>query len=206
MKFNQELTKTIELCRIVEVPNDRQAVLQPLIKYIQNKLLAKAEVKLNFICTHNSRRSQFAQIWAQTAAYYFNINARCYSGGVEITAFNKRAVASIKRAGFKVSSQGKGNPVYSVLFSTEAAPIEMFSTLYDDSANPNQGFAAVMTCSHADKNCPLIPGTEARILVMYDDPKEFDGTPLESTKYDERLIQIASEMFFVFETISKKLS
>ena len=58
-----------------------------------------------------------------------------------------------------------------------------------------------MTCSHAEENCPYIPGTEARIPVMYDDPKAFDGTALETAKYDERCQQIAAEMFYVFSQI-----
>ena len=58
-----------------------------------------------------------------------------------------------------------------------------------------------MTCSDADENCPFIPGTEMRIPVRYEDPKEFDGTPEESLRYDERSRQIASEMFFVFSQV-----
>lgn len=58
-----------------------------------------------------------------------------------------------------------------------------------------------MTCSHADENCPFIPGAETRIPVRYEDPKEFDDTEMESEKYDERSKQIASEMFFVFSRV-----
>ena len=92
------LEKTIETAKNQEIPEDRKQVLQPLIDYIQEKLDQKADVNLNFICTHNSRRSQFSQIWAQTAADYFSIPVKSYSGGVEVTAFNERAVASITRA------------------------------------------------------------------------------------------------------------
>jgi len=159
------------------------------------------EVNLNFICTHNSRKSQFAQIWAQTAADYFGIPVKCYSGGVEVTAFNPRAVASIERTGFKVVSKSESNPVYSVYHSENSQPITAFSKLYDDPANPTAHFAAVMTCSHADENCPFIPGTEKRIPLLYDDPKEFDGTPQEAAKYDERSIQVASELFYAFAQI-----
>jgi len=59
-----------------------------------------------------------------------------------------------------------------------------------------------MTCDHADENCPFIPGTEQRIPVRYEDPKAFDNTPLEAEKYDERSVQIATEMFYVFSKIS----
>ena len=58
-----------------------------------------------------------------------------------------------------------------------------------------------MTCSHADENCPVIPGTEKRIVVRYEDPKAFDNTSEEADRYDERSLQIAAEMFYVFSKI-----
>lgn len=178
-----------------------------MIRFIQGKIDLNQKVNLNFICTHNSRRSQFTQIWAQTAADYFGIPAHCYSGGVEVTAFNERAVSSIQRSGFRVTSEGKVNPRYLISHSDDGQPINAFSKLFDDPANEASEFAAVMTCSHADENCPFIPGTEKRIPVRYDDPKEFDDTPLETQKYDERSLQIASEMFYVFSQInSSRLS
>jgi arsenate reductase len=124
------------------------------------------------------------------------------SGGVEITAFNERAVASLKRFGFRISATGVENPIYSVSFSSEADPIKAFSKLFDDPVNAAEQFAAVMTCSHADENCPFIPGTEKRIAVRYEDPKAFDDTPQESEMYDQRSLQIATEMAFVFSRIS----
>ncbi len=198
-----ELQVTIEKAREQSISDERLAVLKPLIEYIQTKIDQGKEVNLNFICTHNSRRSQFSQIWAQTAANYFGIPALCYSGGVEVTAFNERAVASIKRSGFGVSSKGDSNPIYLISHSDEKEPIKAFSKLFDDPINQADQFAAVMTCSHADENCPFIPGTEKRIPVRYDDPKEFDGTPEEAERYDQRSMQIASEMFYTFSQVKK---
>ncbi len=180
---------------------ERMEILQELIDYVQEKIDADGEVHLNFICTHNSRRSQFSQIWAQTASATFGVPAKCYSGGVEVTAFNERAVASIKRLGFAVKAEGSENPKYTVVFSDDVEPVIAFSKLYDDEANKTEKFAAVMTCDHADENCPFIPGTEKRLAVRYEDPKAFDDTPQEAEKYDERSIQIATEMFYVFSRI-----
>jgi arsenate reductase len=199
------LAETIQKAQELPISTERKAVLEVLIHYIQSKVNHGEEVNLNFICTHNSRRSQFSQIWAKTAADYYNISANCYSGGVEVTAFNERAVKSLKRSGFKISSEANGsNPVYSLFYSDESEPIVAFSKVYDDPINQASSFAAVMTCDHADENCPFIPGTEQRIPVRYDDPKAFDDTPLESEKYDERSMQIASEMLYVFSQIQKK--
>ncbi|MEQ8812169.1 MAG: protein-tyrosine-phosphatase [Imperialibacter sp.] len=187
---------------LTQIPEQRKAVLQTLIDYVQTKKEGQQEAKLNFICTHNSRRSQFSQIWAQTAADYYGVDVQTYSGGVEVTAFNERAVAAIERAGFQVTRKEKGgNPVFFIFYSEDGEPITAFSKLYDDPANTTSDFSAVMTCSHAEENCPYIPGTEARIPVMYDDPKAFDGTALETAKYDERCQQIAAEMFYVFSQI-----
>lgn len=195
------LQKSIEKALAIPLSDQRKAILQPVIEYIRSKMNSGEEINLNFICTHNSRRSQFAQIWAKTAAAYFGIDINTYSGGVEVTAFNERAVDSLRRSGFRIKSEGEENPVYSVSYCKDAKPIKAFSKLFDDSANRAEKFSAIMTCSDADENCPFIPGTEKRIAVNYDDPKAFDDTPEEASKYDERSFQIASELLYVFSTI-----
>lgn len=194
-----KLNSTIEQVLKIPIPDNRKLILDKFKDYIQNKLEIGETPRLNFICTHNSRRSQFSQIWAQTAAAFFAIDVECFSGGVELTAFNERAVASILRCGFKVEKEGEINPKYTVYYDTKSKPIVAFSKLFDDTPSP---FAAVMTCAHADENCPFIPAAECRIPVRYDDPKAFDDSTLEAEKYDERSIQIASEMFYVFRNLA----
>ncbi len=185
------------------ISKNRKNELQVLIDYINNKVAKNKEVNLSFICTHNSRRSQFSQLWAQVAANYFNIPINSYSGGVEVTAFNYRAVASIIRFGFEVVKDSKEeNPIYTVKWDSSSTPLSLFSKLFDDISNPTSNFAAIMTCSHADENCPFIPGAEARIPIRYEDPKAFDNTALEAKMYDERSIEIATELFYVFSAIN----
>jgi arsenate reductase len=194
-----KLNSTIEQVQKIPIPENRKVILSKLVDYIQNKLEIGQSPRLNFICTHNSRRSQFSQIWAQTAAAFFTIDVKCFSGGVELTAFNERAVASILRCGFKIEKAGEINPKYFVYYDSKSKPIVAFSKLFDDIPSP---FAAVITCTHADDNCPFIPAAECRILVRYEDPKAFDDTTLEAEKYDERSMQIASEMFYVFRNLA----
>jgi arsenate reductase (thioredoxin) len=203
MNLYPTLQTYIKKAQALSIAEERKAVLQGLIDYIQRKVNQNQEINLNFICTHNSRRSQFSQIWGKVAAAYHGIDINSFSGGVEVTAFNGRAVSSIKRFGYKVSKEGNGNPKYFVFFSDDEDPIVTFSKVYDDAANAPSRFAAVMTCSHADENCPFIPGAEARIPVRYEDPKAFDDTELEAEKYDERSMQIASEMLYVFSRVKK---
>lgn len=196
------LRQTLQEVEKRQVSDDRKIVLQPLITYIQQKQNKKEACVLNFICTHNSRRSQLAQLWAHTIADLNGIPVVCLSGGVEVTAFNERAVSSIQRSGFFVTSTGGENPIYSVSHGEDKEPLKMFSKLFDDESNQFDSFAAIMVCSDADENCPFIPGTEARIPLRYEDPKVFDGTPLEAPKYDERSMQIAAEMMYVFSNVN----
>lgn len=184
------------------IPSERRVELAVLAQFIQDKRDKNQAVLLNFICTHNSRRSQFAQLWAQVAADHYGISAECFSGGVEETAFNERAVESLKRFGFEISGVDQENPRYEVNWNVDAKPLVQFSKLYDDPKNPSSGFAAVMTCAHADENCPYVAGCEKRIPIRYEDPKNFDDTPLESAFYDYRSFEIGTEMLFVFSTIS----
>lgn len=183
------------------IPVERKRILKELIDFGKHQISEGKKIQLNFICTHNSRRSQFSQIWAETAAAFFGINASCYSGGVEVTEFNPRAVASLKRSGFEINFKGNKNPKYDVQYAPGHPPLEMFSKIYDDPVNPEKDFAAIMTCSHADENCPFIPGATRRIALNYEDPKAYDGTAIEAEKYDERSGQIATELFYVFSEI-----
>lgn len=197
-----KLIKPLEQ-RFEEISEERKKLLAEFSKYIYEKTENVEEVNLTFICTHNSRRSHMTQIWAQTAAEYFNVpNVKCYSGGTEATAFNPRAVKAIREFGFKIDKKDESvNPVYLVHFSEEKDPLECFSKIYDDRYNPQKNYSAIMTCSHADENCPIVFGAERRFPIRYDDPKEFDDTELEEAKYLERFEQIGIEMLFVFKLL-----
>lgn len=162
------------------------------------------DLSLVFICTHNSRRSQMAQVWARIAAERGGVDGvETYSGGTEVTAFNPRAVAALGRAGVEIEQVAGGdNPLYEVRTPGSADPLECSSKVFDDPANPASDFIAVMTCSSADRTCPLVPGARDRFALTYVDPKAHDGTDREAAAYDERCAQIAREMLFVFDRVS----
>jgi len=201
-----ELTTYITeaLHELDRIPADRRARLGRLVSFVSERLGQGLSAKLIFICTHNSRRSHIAQIWAQTAAHYFIVpGVETYSGGTQSTAFNPRAVSAVRRAGFSVDdSEEGGNPVYRVRFEHTVPPMRCFSKVYDEAPNPQQGFAAVMTCSEADRACPLVLGAAERISIPFDDPKAFDGTDQEDQRYDERCRQIAREMLYTLQAIA----
>jgi arsenate reductase len=199
----ENLSKTIESITKIEVSEERKEVLNPLIDYIQNKVNANVEIRLNFICTHNSRRSHLSQIWAQTMAFHFQIqNFFCYSGGTEATALFPKVAETLTHQGFQIEKVSQEqNPVYVVKFDANQHPIIGFSKTYFDDFNPKSNFVAIMTCSNADEGCPMVFGAEARFPIKYDDPKAFDGTEIMNEKYTERSLQIASEMQYVFSKI-----
>jgi arsenate reductase len=200
-----QLNNTINQISEIKISEERKEILQPLIQFIQQKKDSNLEVRLNFICTHNSRRSHLSQIWAQTMAFHFGIqNVFCYSGGTEETAMFFKVSETLKNQGFEVRMLAENtNSIHAIKFSKNELPIICFSKKYDDDFNPKSSFAAIMTCSSADEGCPFVFGSEARISVRYDDPKAFDGTELMDLKYEERSLEIASEMFYVFSQIKK---
>lgn len=199
----KKIESKITSLKNVAITDERKFELQPLVDFIQNKVSNNVNVNLNFICTHNSRRSHLSQIWAQVAAHYFNIrNVYCYSGGTEATALFPVVVSTLENAGFQiVKISEENNPIYSIKYSDNDHPIIGFSKTYDNQFNPQSEFAALMTCSQADEGCPFIVGCEKRIPVRYDDPKLSDNTPQQKEKYEERSSQIASEMLYVFSQI-----
>lgn len=200
------LAEKVEQLDVSSVSEERKSILQPLIDYIQTKVDAKAIINLNFICTHNSRRSHLSQGWAQVLASYYNVpNVFCYSAGTEATALFPVAAQTLENSGFIVEKIADvSNPIYSLKYSDVKHPIIGFSKTIDSEFNPNTGFAAIMTCSSADVGCPFVPGTEKRIAVTYEDPKVSDGTPQQLETYDERSTQIATEMKYVFSNITIK--
>jgi arsenate reductase len=200
-----EIENTIQLFDFKQISEERKGVLQSLVDFIQNKANSRQEIRLNLICTHNSRRSHLAQVWAQTAAAYYNIkNVSCYSGGTEATALFPMAAETLTLSGFKVKTLSDGkNPVYTIKFSANELPVIGFSKTYDDDFNPESDFAAIMTCSQADGGCPFIAGAEKRIPITFEDPKVSDGTPQQKQIYQERSLQIGTEMFYVFSQIKQ---
>lgn len=201
-QFSQ-IVETIEGLDSSSVSQERRDVLQPLVAYIQEKIQSDAIIRLNFICTHNSRRSHLSQVWAQAIATYFNIaKVYSYSGGTEATALFPVAAQTLSSQGFQINTLSTTeNPVYAIKHAENEAAVIGFSKTFDDSFNPQSEFAAILTCSSADKGCPFIAGAEKRIPITFEDPKAFDNTPQQAEKYLERSTQIATELFYVFNQI-----
>lgn len=186
------------------IAEKRKAKLRELSAFIRSKSRRHEPAKLNFICTHNSRRSHLCQVWTATLAVHLELRGiETYSGGTEATAFNPRAVAALRRAGFTIEAADGANPRYRIAISDRAEPWTCYSKRFDDPVNPARDFAAVMTCADADRNCAVVPGAEVRLAIPYQDPKEADDTPAETRTYDERCRQIAGEMYFMLTEVEQ---
>lgn len=182
---------------------ERKLILEKISNYILLKQKADKTINLVYICTHNSRRSHFGQVWASVATNYYSVkNINTFSGGTEATAFNINAINALKEIGFNIKKINEdANATYHVYFDDNEKPEICFSKVYDDTVNPKTNFAAIMTCGEAEENCPFIPNVDLRIATTYNDPKEFDNTPLQDEKYKERCLQIALETLYVFSKL-----
>jgi arsenate reductase len=188
------------------VSAERRAVLDEIATNIAARLQAGKPAQLTFICTHNSRRSHMSQIWAQTAACYFGLEGiHAFSGGTEATACNCRTVAALRRVGFAIEDATTGdNPIYVVRYAADRPPIRAYSKLYNAAPNPKRDFIALMTCSVADRTCPVVEGAIARYAIHYADPRLCDDTPTETAAYNERCREIAREMFYIMSEVRRQ--
>ena len=202
MLFKRIATQ-IENLNVDAVSLSRKHSIDCLIGYIKTKVDRDTPVQLNFICTHNSRRSHLSQVWAQALAFYFKIKrVYCYSGGTEATALHPAVVKALQTSGFEIEFQDQSiNPLYDIKYAGYQPAIMGFSKTYEHESSPKVDFAAILTCSQADKDCPFIPGAEVRISMPFEDPKRFDNTPFKAKKYLECSLQIATELKYIFSNI-----
>lgn len=204
-RLNDRLAKFVEAreAEFEQISSERKSQLKPLTDYLTQCRKSGKPIRLTFICTHNSRRSHMSQLWAAVAAVRYGIDqVETFSGGTEGTAFNPRAVAAMERAGFRIDKlDSTDNPKYAAYLASESSPQICFSKIYSEAPNPTQEFCAVMTCTSADKGCPVVSGASARVAIPFEDPKVADNTEEEQAKYDERAAQIAREILYVFSQV-----
>ena len=104
------------------------------------------KLKVLFLCTGNSCRSQMAEGWTR-ALKSGQIDG--FSAGIETHGLNPRAVQVMAAAGVDISKQG----------SKTVADL------------PTKKFDFVVTvCDHAHESCPLFPGKTKVVHVGFDDP------------------------------------
>ena len=188
------------------ISEPRKILLLKIAKQIATNYDCDNSININFICTHNSRRSQLGQVWAYFASDYFNLNINAFSGGTEVTAFHRNTVKTLKDVGFVfvVEKFSHANPVYNISFNETRKPIQGFSKLYNHSINKSP-YLVLTTCNNADENCPFIPEALHRFHLPYKDPKHSDNFPNQEEIYLQTNQEIAAEMHFLFHEVKRLL-
>jgi arsenate reductase (thioredoxin) len=104
------------------------------------------KLKILFLCTGNSCRSQMAEGWAR---HMKSDQMEAWSAGIEKHGLNPLAVRAMAEAGVDISCH--------------------VSKTIDEL--PDLSFDYVITvCDHAHESCPLFPGKAVIIHAGFDDP------------------------------------
>jgi arsenate reductase len=104
------------------------------------------KLKVLFLCTGNSCRSQMAEGWARALK---GDSIEAFSAGIEKHGMNPQAVKVMAEAGVDISRHHSKTPA-------EIGPV---------------AFDYVVTvCGHADENCPVFPGRTKVVHVGFEDP------------------------------------
>ena len=199
----QQFCKALEQ-EFLQIPLERRETLQKLSDYLLQKLSEQKTPQVIVICTHNSRRSHIGQLWLAIGVDYFELpSIQTYSGGTEATAFDFRVVKAFRRIGLRITTTELTamNPVYRVSWNDKMKPYKAFSKVYQSEPNPTKDFAAVVVCTEADADCPVVSGCDFRLALPYADPKAFDDSDREEEVYTERVHQIGLEMLFVLHHV-----
>jgi arsenate reductase len=186
------------------ISDERKTLLLKISDAIAKEHILNKEVNLNFICTHNSRRSQLGQVWSFYAAHYFKLNINAFSGGTEVTAFYRNTVKTLQKVGFEFQliDFSHQNPTYQISFKGTKKTVLGFSKFYSDPLN-KEPFMAITTCNNADINCPFIPTASHRFHLPFVDPKHSDGSDTQEETYLQTSQQIAGEVYFIFSEVKK---
>jgi arsenate reductase (thioredoxin) len=195
---------------------------QKLVDWIAKNYRPRDPLDVVVVCTGNSRRSILGSTMGNMAAAYYGMpEVRFHSGGTAPTAFNARTVKTLKEIGLEIEPTGSeaarrepqtANPIYRVRWGTPGATGEPvmesteFSKRYDDPANPQKGFAALMVCGEADAACPFVKGSALRVSMPYLDPKIYDGGAFETAKYAERRDDIGRLMLSVMMQARQRIA
>ncbi|MFC1539131.1 arsenate reductase ArsC [Candidatus Latescibacterota bacterium] len=119
------------------------------------------KLKILFLCTGNSCRSQMAEGWTR---FLKGDSIAPYSAGTEIHGMNPLAVKVMKEAGVDISLQRSKN-------------VAEFTGIEFD--------YVVTLCSSAYENCPFFPGKTKRVHVGFDDPPRL----AESAENEEEALE-----------------
>ena len=128
-----------------------------------------------FVCTHNSRRSIYCEVWGKIIANKYSKNINFYSAGTKKTSVYGEVIKSFSRLGIK---------------SKTLEEIQL------------DKFICIFTCSKAERSCPIDTRSIVNIPLLFDDPKKFDGLKNERIEYQKTCSQIAEKINFILKRIN----
>lgn len=159
---------------------------------------------INFICTHNARRSVISQSLASALAHHHGLTGiKAWSGGAEETFVHPNSIKLLLRIGYRLKEQTTGeNPRYTLSYAEGAPDLLLFSKKFDDPSSPAP-YHAILVCSKGDAACPFIPNVASRTLIPFEDPGAFDNTPKADEAYYEAATLIGDELKQFFQLLIK---
>lgn len=138
-------------------------------------------IKLLFLCTGNSCRSQMAEGWAH---HLKSDQIEAYSAGIETHGLNPNAVKVMAESGIDISKQQ----------SQHVDDLKYISFDY-----------VITVCSHAHESCPIFPGTAKVIHKGFDDPPRLAKTATNEEEALGHYRRVRDEIKTFVETLPQSL-
>jgi arsenate reductase len=121
------------------------------------------KVRVLFLCTHNSARSQMAE---GLLRHHADERFEAHSAGTEATHVRPLAVRAMEEAGIDISGQ-------------ESKTLERYL---------KEPFDYVITvCDDANETCPFFPGAKSRLHWSFEDPSGAEGSEQERLEVFRRV-------------------
>ena len=144
--------------------------------------MKKAKLKVLFLCTGNSCRSQMAEGWAR---HLQGDVIEPYSAGIEARALDPNAVKVMAEAGVDISHHRSKHVD------------ELMDIPFD---------YVVTVCSHANEQCPVFPGKARVIRADFDDPPQLAQTAKTKEEALQHYRRVRDEIKTLVERLPQALT
>lgn len=141
----------------------------------------RAKLKVLFLCTGNSCRSQMAEAWARRLK---GDTIEPYSAGVDPHGMNPLAVKAMAEAGLDIAGQRSKH-----VNELANVPIDYVVTV----------------CDHANETCPVFPGKVKRVHVPFDDPPRLAKGAKSEAEAMPHYRRVCDEIRQFIQEIEKRL-
>ena len=146
---------------------------------------AKGKIRVLFLCTGNSCRSQMAEGWARALK---GDSIEAWSAGIETHGLNPTAVAVMAEAGVDIAAQ---------------------SSKHVDSLREITFDAVITVCDNARESCPVLPGAKKVLHVGFADPpamaKELADRGADEEEQRDCYRRVRDEIRAFVETLPESL-